>query len=227
MDVDLSELGVTIVRDRYSARKALAKLMEVPKDRHHACDTEVTGIDLSKQSPVGNGVVTCASIYCGPDVDFGSGPCLWIDNLDSAEGVLDIFADYFNDSSIKKVWHNYSFDRHVLYNHGIDCQGFAGDTMHMGRLWDTARAGRGGYSLEALSNALLDHPKTSMKAIFGRKHIKKDGTEGKLTVMPGVLELQREEETRDAWIHYSALDAKSTWEVQDLSVIVVSLSICF
>ena len=53
-----------------------------------------------------------------------------------------------------------------------------------------------------------------MKKVFGKKHIKKDGTEGKLTVLPGVLELQRGEETRNAWIHYSALDAKSTWEVR-------------
>lgn len=56
-----------------------------------------------------------------------------------------------------QVWHNYSFDRHVLFNHGIDARGFAGDTMHMARLWDTSRAREGvggggeGYSLEALS----------------------------------------------------------------------------
>ena len=40
---------------------------------------------------VGHGYVTCASIYCGPDVDFGNGPCLWIDNLDDAE-VLEFLA---------------------------------------------------------------------------------------------------------------------------------------
>lgn len=37
------------------------------------------------------------------------------------------------------MWHNYGFDRHVLFNEGIDAQGFAGDTMHMARLWDTSR----------------------------------------------------------------------------------------
>ena len=47
--------------------------------------------------------------------------------------------------------------------------------MHMGRLWDTARAGRGGYSLSALSEVLLENPKVSMKDIFGRKQLKKDG----------------------------------------------------
>ena len=39
----------------------------------------------------------------------------------------------------KKVWHNYSFDRHVLFGMGIDAKGFAADTMHMARLWDTSR----------------------------------------------------------------------------------------
>ena len=61
-----------------------------------------------------------------------------------------IFKQFFEDGSIKKVWHNYSFDRHVLRNHGIDCQGFAADTMHMARLWDSSRQGKG-YSLESLT----------------------------------------------------------------------------
>jgi hypothetical protein len=25
-----------------------------------------------------------------------------------------------------------------MFNEGIDCRGFAGDTMHMARLWDTS-----------------------------------------------------------------------------------------
>ena len=61
-----------------------------------------------------------------------------------------IFKQFFEDASIKKVWHNYSFDRHVLRNHGIDCRGFAADTMHMARLWDSSRQGKG-YSLESLT----------------------------------------------------------------------------
>jgi len=34
---------------------------------------QVINIDVKNQSPVGNGHVICATIYCGPDVDFGSG----------------------------------------------------------------------------------------------------------------------------------------------------------
>ena len=60
-----------------------------------------------------------------------------VDNMGTAEGVLWEFRDYFESYEIKKVWHNYSFDRHVLYNHNVNCMGFGGDTMHMARLWDT------------------------------------------------------------------------------------------
>lgn len=35
--------------------------------------------------------------------------------------------------------HNVAFDRHIFYNHGIDLQGFKGDTMHMMRLLDPSR----------------------------------------------------------------------------------------
>ena len=34
-----------------------------------------------------------ATIYCGNDVDFGSGPCLFIDNLDEAFGTLECWAE--------------------------------------------------------------------------------------------------------------------------------------
>ena len=43
LDVNLRDLGVTVIRDRYQAKRALAKLMALPKDTVHACDTEVAG----------------------------------------------------------------------------------------------------------------------------------------------------------------------------------------
>ena len=63
------------------------------------------------------------------------------------------------------MWHNYGFDRHVMFNspdgrkeQRINCMGFAGDTMHMARLWDTSMekiSGDTGFSLEALTVKLL------------------------------------------------------------------------
>ena len=50
--------------------------------------------------------------------------------------------------------------------------------------------------------------KESMKAIFGKKKIKKDGTEGKVITLAPVEELQRTE--RMSWVCYSAQDSIST-----------------
>lgn len=97
--------------------------------------------------------------------------------------------------------------------------------MHMARLWDSSRRLKGGYSLEALthdpkvmSGAQLCHEndligKISMKTIFGRKKVKKDGTDGKITILDPVEVLQREE--RKPWICYSALDAISTLKLYE------------
>lgn len=78
----------------------------------------------------------------------------------------------------------------------------------------------GGYSLASLSaddtimaayTSQLQRAKISMKQLFGKPYMKKDGTAGKLTVVPPVDVLQEDPETRDRWIDYSAFDAKATW----------------
>ena len=108
-------------------------------------------------------------------------------------------------------------EHHVI----IEVNGFHADTAHLARLWDSARSREGGYSLEALtkdprvmdgavaeSEVELITAKESMKAIFGKKKIKKDGAEGKVITLAPVKELQRTE--RMSWICYSAQDSIST-----------------
>lgn len=68
--------------------------------------------------------------------------------------IFAAFEPFFTDPDIKKVWHNYSFDRHVFTNCGIRCKGFHGDTMHMARLWNSSRKGKSNYSLESLSGCV-------------------------------------------------------------------------
>ena len=48
-------------------------------------------------------ILLCNNMFYSFLVNFGDGPRIWIDNLDDAEGVLNEFAEYFADSSIKKV----------------------------------------------------------------------------------------------------------------------------
>ncbi|KAL0406914.1 UNVERIFIED_CONTAM: DNA polymerase I A, chloroplastic/mitochondrial [Sesamum latifolium] len=182
----------------------------------------VANIDVKEETPVDHGEIICFSIYSGPEADFGDGKsCIWVDVLDGGgKDLLKEFAPFFEDSYIRKVWHNYSFDNHVIENYGLKVSGFYADTMHMARLWNSSRRTEGGYSLEALtgdSQIMSDAKrgpgekvigKVSMKNIFGRKKLKKDGSEGKLITIPPVEELQRVE--RKLWICYSALDSIST-----------------
>lgn len=72
--------------------------------------------------------------------------------------MLQTFKPFFEDAKFIKIWHNYGFDRHVISNMGIRCDGFGGDTMHMARLWDSSRKGKG-YTLESLSNTEEVSPK--------------------------------------------------------------------
>lgn len=193
-------------------------MRKLPKTTVHAVDTEVSEIDVKVQSPVGNGKVICASIFSGPDVDYGTGPRLWIDNLDAAEGVLLEFKGVLEDRSVLKAYHNYGFDRHVLFNHGIDAQGLAADTMHMARLFDSSRLAvtGAGYSLESLTTDYLGTPKVSMKALFSRPKLKKSGDPGRERYMPELTELQRDPATRGDWVRYSVLDAELTWRLRNV-----------
>ena len=225
---DVSDIKVpkaTIVRTKEQARKVMKVLMNADVSILHACDTEVMDIDLKEVGPVGNGYVTCVSIYSGPDFDYGlgdgPGTALWIDNLDDAVGVIDEFKPWFQDPTKLKVWHNYGFDRHVMWNEGINCLGFGGDTMHMARLQDTSRAKNSakpgqGYSLEALTAELLNMRKRPMKEIFGVKRLRKDGTEGSLVDVPPVQVLQRDPQFRANFIMYSCYDAEGTWRLHEI-----------
>ncbi|OEU16643.1 DNA/RNA polymerase [Fragilariopsis cylindrus CCMP1102] len=211
--------NATIVRTKEQARIVMEKLMNANPGLFHACDTEVMDIKLKEVGPVGNGYVTCLSVYSGPNFDYGLGApigsTLWIDNLDDAHGILQEFKPWMEDERFKKIWHNYGFDRHVMWNEGIDCRGFGGDTMHMARLQDTSRMknGGGGYSLEALTSELLNMRKRPMKEIFGVARIKKDGSPGSLVDVPPIEVLQRDPEFRKNFIAYSCYDAVGTWEL--------------
>lgn len=225
---DVSTLTIphmAIVRTKEQASIVLEKLMNADPSVFHACDTEVMDIDLGSVGPVGNGYCTCVSVYSGPDFDYGlghgPGAALWIDNLDDACGTLQEFKGWFEDERFLKVWHNYGFDRHILWNEGIDVKGFGGDTMHMARLQDSSRArGEGtaasiGYSLEALTGDLLKRRKQPMKEIFGIKRLRKDGSEGLLVDMPPVEVMQRDPRHRAKWIKYSCYDAQGTWMIRE------------
>ncbi|VVA98990.1 unnamed protein product [Arabis nemorensis] len=218
---------VHVVDNVSTAKEIVAKLITEYRNLVHACDTEVSRIDVKSETPVDHGELICFSIYCGSEAVFGDGKsCIWVDVLgENGRDILAEFKPFFEDSSIKKVWHNYSFDSHIIRNYGIKLSGFHGDTMHMARLWDSSRRTLGGYSLEALTSdpRVLGGTETkeeaelfgkiSMKTIFGKRKLKKDGSEGKTVIIPPVEELQKDD--REAWISYSALDSISTLKLYE------------
>ncbi|CAN1172171.1 DNA polymerase I A, chloroplastic/mitochondrial [Linum perenne] len=218
--------NVLVVDNVSTAKAVVSKLTHQYKHHVHACDTEVSNIDLKVQTPIDHGELICFSIYSGPEADYGNGKsCIWVDVLDGGgQDILAEFKIFFENESIKKVWHNYSFDNHIIENHRISVRGFHADTMHMARLFDSARCTKGGYSLESLTGdeRVMSGAKTcykeligkvSMKTIFVKNKLKKDGSEGKTTIMASVEELQRED--RECWICYSALDAISTLQLYE------------
>jgi DNA polymerase I len=247
---------VFVVDTLETAQMVANRLMsEEMNGRMFACDSEVMDIDVTRQSPCCHGRVICFSVYAGPDVHFGGDHAtsgvnrsvLYVDTYldgnpereEEAKEIMAVFKEFFASPDRNKVWHNYSFDRHVMSRNGVHNSGFAADTMHMARLWDSSRMLKGGYSLEALSSdptlmnnnnnnrsstsvtsdaslsakEALIRGKVSMKELFAKANIKKDGTEGKLKVLAPVNELQSSEETKYRWIKYAAYDAKSTWEL--------------
>ena len=185
----------------YEEAAAAVRLMTTKhhRSRVYACDTEVADIDLARQSPVGHGRVICLSVYGGPGLDLSEGRAgvaqdvLWVDLSGERRGeMLAALGRFFGDEGVRKVWHNYGFDRHVLENEGVAVRGFAGDTLHMARLLDTSRAS---FALDSLTSDATLMPKgfrgkTDMKTLFSRNKVKKDGELGKARWMPGVEALQ-------------------------------------
>ncbi|KAK9818799.1 hypothetical protein WJX74_001704 [Apatococcus lobatus] len=224
---------VHMVTSRDEAARVAQLIRDQYRDRWFAVDTEVADIDVKKESPCGHGRVTSLSVYCGDDANFAlpgepSKRQLWVDTLgvnDEGEGlaVMEEFRVFLEDPSIRKIWHNYSFDRHVLANHGIVPRGFGADTIHMARLLDSSRRGTKSYSLESLTGdyfrgdaGMEQRSKTSMKELFGKGALKKDGTEGKVKKLPPIDEVQRDPEQREKFIDYSAFDAKATFKLYEV-----------
>ena len=212
---------VVVVDTVAKAERVVEGLLEMPKETIHAVDTEVADIDLKSQGPVGHGFVTCFTVYSGPDAvydDDTPGKTLWVETMD--DDIFDVFRSWFEDHEVRKVWHNYGFDRHVLENRGLkNVDGFYGDTMHMARLYDAARLktkGGDGYSLEALSADYLGARKVPMHEVFGLKTASKLKIRDLQGLTDDPLHLEDDDlSTRGKFICYAAYDAKATWQVRE------------
>eukprot|EP00746_Dinoflagellata_sp_MGD_P167598 gnl/MRDRNA2_/MRDRNA2_98357_c0_seq1.p1 gnl/MRDRNA2_/MRDRNA2_98357_c0~~gnl/MRDRNA2_/MRDRNA2_98357_c0_seq1.p1 ORF type:complete len:1314 (+),score=275.68 gnl/MRDRNA2_/MRDRNA2_98357_c0_seq1:3-3944(+) len=121
--------GVTVVSYQFSAERALEVLM-----------AETGRIFAVTFCLARDGSLQSFSIYGGEDIDFGSGPRLWVQLGDAgaSNSLLIAFKPFFESEAMLKIYHNFSQVRSILHMENVSHQGFAGDTMHMARLWDPA-----------------------------------------------------------------------------------------
>merc|ERR1719410_1284557 len=125
-----------------------------------------------------------------------------MDKDGNMQNMVEAFRPYLEDPGTKKVFHNYSFDRAMFLNEGINVKGFAGDTMHMARLQHTDR---GSYSLSALGDELLgsDWAKQSLNELMKVRN----------KTLPVDLHLSTNPGIRDDWVEYSTFDTVATWKL--------------
>lgn len=76
--------------------------------------------------------------YAGQDIDFGSGPHLFIRGQDGnqRDRVWDLLKAYFSDDACPKIWLDYASAQSTLSHSGIELQGFNGDLLNMAKLTD-------------------------------------------------------------------------------------------
>lgn len=118
-------------------------------------DTETVGIDPRKQSPVGNGQVVCWSLAHGNKRWF-----IWGE-------FLELFKPFLESTNHYKVGHNiFSFDKHILGNHGIQLNGIAADTLHLSRLLYCSK--ERSHGLKALAKTRLKIEQPSYASLFSR-----------------------------------------------------------
>lgn len=203
---DLCE-GVTMVTTQAEAQRVVKQLRGLDKGIVHSIDTEDRVRDINGPN-YGDGDLMCFSIYCGDTIDFGGGPKLWVSNMDEEgklTGIVEEFREYLEDPEIKKVWHNYAFDRAMFWNAGIRVQGLWGDTMHMARL---QKSDRTSYKLKDLGR--------EEDLLLGDEDVKGDLENlqkdlGCKTVVE--LHCHSDQAVRKQWIHYSTMDALATWKL--------------
>lgn len=152
--------GVWVVENNTDASELLYWLRDSVGPVGLDCETE--GVDLDKQSPVGNGHIVCWSIA------FTLESLMGIKTLYRAyipAQFLSVFKDYLRDAPV--VGHNiWRFDRHMFENHGVYLGNIVADTLRMSQMLYNVK----GYDhgLKALAVRYLGYQMRDYAATFSR-----------------------------------------------------------
>lgn len=151
--------GVYVVETERDAHELLVFLRESSSPVGIDCETE--DIDVTKQSPVGNGHIVCWSVAW--TVDQLAGPAIYRAYIPAE--FLPVFKDYLAQAPL--VGHNiWQFDRHMFNNHGIELHNIVADTLRMSQMLYNVK----GYDhgLKALATRYLGYQMRDYAATFSR-----------------------------------------------------------
>lgn len=159
--------GIWVVETFDEARELLRTVERLPGP--FGLDVETVGVDPSEESPVGRGAVVCWSL-AWPDPGLGTNirgthlaqrAFLWARHL-------DIFKSWLENPLVPKVVHGgFSFDRHVLFNHGIKVEGIRCDTLRLARLLNANKDAD--HSLKGLMERCFGYRLGEYRDLFRRR----------------------------------------------------------
>lgn len=171
MNADQQAGGVWIVN---SEAKAQVILKELYRHDMVGLDLETVGVNPREESPCHTGRAACWSLAfpraaLGTHARTGNPLAqrvfLWAE-------YLPIFKDWLEDHTRRKVLHNgFTFDRHILLNHGINAQGFD-DTLRISKLIHADK--NMDHGLKSLMWHLLGYSYGEYKDLFSRPKHKMD-----------------------------------------------------
>jgi DNA polymerase I-like protein with 3'-5' exonuclease and polymerase domains len=120
-----------------TAAAVLYELMGPPGEEPLvALDTETTGCNPKTDGPVGLARLWCMTLAWeqGDQIDAAFVTAEWV----------PAFRAWLESPDYKKVGQNiHGYDRHVLWNEGIDLRGIVGDTQRMSKLLDPRKQNHG------------------------------------------------------------------------------------
>jgi len=185
-----------------TSEKCLRVLRQLEAATVVGVDTEVTGVDLGKTSPVGK--VKVISIQFAAD----DSPPVFVPLWDGNEGLLKIFKPWLESERRQKVYHNAKFDMHALMCHGVRARGLLGDTLVMDFMFDTGQLLHG--LKECCRRYFGENLAVDYSDEFRVPILRKDGTPGSRTRVQGVEEVIQTSAGRRQLVKYATKDPMFT-----------------
>lgn len=198
-----------VVDNAATAARVLYHLLGPPGEEPLvSLDTETTGCNPKKESPVGRAKLWCMTLAWmqGDTVATAFIPAEWV----------GAFRAWLECKAYRKVGQNiFGYDRHVLRNAGIELRGIVGDTQRMSRLLNPAKDGGHGLKdqARALGIEMVDYAET-VATVWHGKVKQPTAKEGARTPVNFAKQGESDVETlwQTAWrrpqiIDYAVLDA--------------------